>query len=74
LALKQALKNLLVLDEQAMFAATAIFQYNSDRGDGTPRMLAEWTVVPYDCSKDNRAKYEWAIDDDDPKSGKCGHC
>ena len=65
LALKQALKNLLVLNEQTMFAATAVFQYNSDRGDGTPRMLAEWTVVPYDCSKDKRAKYEWATDDDD---------
>lgn len=60
LALQHELKDRLVLDEHAVFAATAVFKYNSQREDGTPRMSAEWTIVPYDQSKDKRSKYEWS--------------
>jgi hypothetical protein len=57
LALQQELKNRLLLNELAMFAATAVFQYHAAQGEDAPRMLAEWTVVPYDQSQDKRAKY-----------------
>ena len=56
LELQQELKKRLKLDEHAMFAATAVFQY--DFADNVSRMLAEWTEVPYDFAKDKRTKYE----------------
>jgi len=65
LALQQELQNRLVLDERAIFAATAIFQFKPTLGEDPGRMIAEWTVVPYDHSKDKRAKYEWSPEDED---------
>lgn len=62
LVLEHELKKCLGLNEDTMFAATAVFRFNSDRGD-----LAEWTIVPYDPSKDFRAKYKWVYEDDDDK-------
>lgn len=46
LAVGQELKDRLVLDEHAMFSATAVFQYDPLSVDGTSRMSAEWTVIP----------------------------
>ena len=59
LLLQQELKTRLVLDEHSMFAATAVFQCNTQSVKDSLSMLAEWTVVPYDPSNDKRSEYEW---------------
>jgi hypothetical protein len=68
LTLQRQLTTRLVLDEHAMFAATAAFLYNLYGGSDKPRIVAEWTVVPYDRSRVKRATYEWSNDD---ATGSC---